>query len=429
MDNFFQNIERLPPLTLNALDPERIAEAAVAFANSDGGVLLFPALLPSELSRLQAALSMAGELIRPAFSFAPPQTASFAQGPGWTVYVPRGKRVYALADGRVLVRTLRDVRELDGEAIRRLAHAREQGDFEAEVVPKATPADLDEALLAEFARHAMPKWAGNAWTLWKRLGALTPEGNVTVAGILLFGREPQRWLPEAHVHFQHVAAGVVIREEVLGGPLRRQMEKLWQVLSLHARLSGPRPPYAPLLLREIIFNALVHRDYRLRRRAVQVRLSRDELVIESPGGLCGYLTRAADMTDGRYLRNPRLYAVLTRWGVCEERSTHSVTASAEAAGYPTVHWNVTPDAVRVRIERSVPTVKAEAARMAGLALSERQRRILRLARQRGSVTLRELQARWGEGVRPASLQRDLDALVAAGYLRRFGGRAAVYYVR
>ena len=420
--------ERLPPLRVGVLDPERIAEAAVAFANSDGGLIVFSDSTVPDVATLRAALLAASALIRPAFAFGAPQPASFSQGADWAIYVPRGERVYALADGRVLVRTLRDVRELDGEAIRRLAHAREQGDFEAEVVPDATLADLDEELLSEFAQRAVPDWDGDAPALWERLDALTPEGDVTVAGILLFGREPQRWLPEAHIHFQHIVADQVIRSEVVGGTLTRQMLGLWEVLSLHARLSGPRPPYAPPLLREVAFNALVHRDYRLRRRAVQVRLSRNELVIESPGGVCGYLTRAADMEEGRYLRNPRLYAVLTQWGVCEERSTHSVTTNAEAAGYPSARWEVTPHTVQVCIERSVPTVKAEVTRMVGTSLTVRQQNILRLARQRGSVTLRELQARLDDEVRPASLQQDLDMLVAAGYLRRFGGRAAVYYV-
>lgn len=424
--NFFHDFERLPPVTLSALDPAPIAEAAVAFANSDGGLIVFPAITEPELDTLQAALSAARALIRPNFTFGPPRPAP--QGEGWAVYVPRGARVYALEDGRVLVRTMRKLRELDGEAIRRLAHAREQGDFETEVVLDAAPADLDEAMLAEFAQRAVPNWDGDAWALWEQLGALTPTGEVTVLGVLLFGREPQRWLPAAHIRFQHTVANQVIRDETFDGPLTCQMFALWDVLALHARISGPHPPYEPQLLREVIFNAVAHRDYRLRRRAVQVRLSADGLVVESPGGLCGYLTRPADMAEGRYLRNPRLYAILSRWNTCEKHCVSEITAQAGTKGYPPVRWEVAPQAVRVHIERYVPKVRATAS-LAVPTLSEQQRRILRLARQRGSVTLRELQAQWGDEVQAASLQQDLDTLVAIGYLRRFGGRAGVYYVR
>ncbi len=422
------NIERLPPLVLDDLDPLRIAETAVAFANSDGGLIVLPAAATGNNVAVHAALSAASELIRPSLSFGDPFHVRGEQGEVWAIYVPRGAQVYALEDGRVLVRTLRTLRELDGEGIRRLAHARAQGDFEAEIVPGATPDDLDEALLAEFAQHAMQDWNGNPRTLWEELGVLTPINEVTVAGILLFGHTPQRWLPEAHILFKHTIAGHVVLEEAIGGTLTHQMRALWEVLSLHAHIDGPRQPYAAALVREVIFNALVHRDYRLRRRPVQVQLSRTDLVVESPGGLSGYLSCAADTLEGRYLRNPRLYAVLSHWGVCQERSAQQLTSQARDAGYPSARWEIAPYSVRVHIRRSVPKVRTTAT-LTTASLTDRQQRILRLARQRGSVTLRELQARWNGSTSSASLQRDLDILVAAGYLRRFGGRAAVYYVR
>ncbi len=419
--------ERLPPITLEALAPQYVAEAAIAFANSDGGLIVFPAQAVGSLAALQAALDAALEHIRPALVLDTPQPVALDTGEGWAVYVPRGTQVYALDDGRVLVRTLHTLRELDGEAIRQLVYTREQGDFEAALVPDATSADLDEALLANFAQHVTPDGNEDLWALGEQLGVLTPQDEVTVAGVLLFGYEPQRWLPEAHVHFQYIVANQIVREEYMGGPLIHQMHKLWEALSLHAHIAGPRPPYAPELLREIVFNALIHRDYRLRRRAVEVQLSRTELIVESPGGLGGPMLKAEDIPENRYLRNPRLYHVLTRWGVCKERNARAVSTRAQEKGYPQVHWHVRPDTVRVQIERSVPDVTATSSHSV-VMLNEQQRRILRVARQRGSVTLRELQARWNDA-RPDRLQRDLDTLVAAGYLRRFGGRAAVYYAR
>ncbi len=422
------NAERLPPLPLSAPDPLGIAEAAVASANGDGGLIALATRTAAEIREIRALLRAAENAIRPTLPLDDPERLTLSPQHGWTLYVPRGQAVYALEDGRVLVRTLHGVRELDGKAIRQLAHTREQGDFEAESVPGATAQDLSETLLADFAERAMPQWEGDALTLWQQLGALTPEGGATVAGILLFGHEPQRWLPAAHVHFEHSVAGQVIREEKLGGPLVEQMRALWEVLTLHARISGPRPPYAPALVREILFNALVHRDYRLTRQAVAVRLTRTDLVVESPGGLSGYLTDVQDLAEGRYLRNPRLYFSLTQWGACKERGACALSLSLIEEGYPSVHWEADPYTVRVTIERCVPKVRTTAS-LTTVSLSEQQQRILRIARQRGSVTLRELQARWGNGVRPASLQRDLDTLVAAGYLRRFGGRSGVYYVR
>ncbi len=420
--------ERLPPLTVDVLDPLSIAEAAVAFANSDGGLIVFPTRKAADLPDVRAALLAAAEIIRPTLPLDVPEQLTLSPKQGWTLYVPRGTQVYATEDGRVLVRTLHTVRELDGEAIRQLALAREQGDFETAIVPDATPDDLDEELLADFARQAVPNWDGDAWALWEQIGALTPAGDVTVAGILLFGREPQAWLPAAHVYFEHRVARQVIRSEAVGGPLVRQMLALWEMLTLHARISGPRPPYASALLREIIFNALVHRDYRLLRRPVTVRLTRADLVIESPGGLSGYLTSVHDIPEGRYLRNPRLYFSLMCWGICDKRGACALASRAGEDRYPGVRWEADPYTVRVYIERSVPKVRTTAS-MTVASLTDQQQRILRLAKQRGSVTLRELQARWGNGVRPASLQRDLDTLVAAGYLRRFGGRSGVYYVR
>jgi ATP-dependent DNA helicase RecG len=72
---------------------------------------------------------------------------------GFTVFamrVPRSVELHALSDGRVLIRTGDKNRPLGGQEILRLASAKSSGDFEAEVVPGASKEDFSRDMIEEY---------------------------------------------------------------------------------------------------------------------------------------------------------------------------------------------------------------------------------------------------------------------------------------
>lgn len=79
------------------------------------------------------------------------------------------------------------------------------------------------------------------------------------------------------------------------------------------------PEYPLTAVREVITNALVHRDYSLRGR-IAIRLFDDRLEVFNPGGLPGHLTLdQITQEGGRSLpRNPILARTMREWGKMEE---------------------------------------------------------------------------------------------------------------
>ncbi|MBM2614720.1 caspase family protein [Actinoplanes sp. LDG1-06] len=149
-------------------------------------------------------------------------------------------------------------------------------------------------LRADIARD-MPKQLTSAEFL-QRAHLLT-AGMLTRTGALLFGESPSAVLPTAIVQcarFHGVTKGVALDKEDLKGSVAEQiLSAVDFVGSLSRRGEAPtesspiaRPVYRyPMVaVREIIANALVHRDYEHHAVCVHVRVFDDRIEVSSPGG-------------------------------------------------------------------------------------------------------------------------------------------------
>lgn len=435
---------------LPAPDPQAIAAHAVAFANTDGGALIVGLAPdgsytgPVDGAALVRALAAATDACRPPIPLDRYEVVATPGGPALAVRVPRGKGVHALADGRVIVRAGARLRALSGDEIRALVAARDNGDFEAEVIPGARSSDLDPGLLADFMLRRADRlgitWREDSDRLLQAMGAVTPGHGVTVAGMLLLGRDPARWLPDSGARLVRFVGPAPAEDapvppaidRALDGPLPRLVDALTGAVEAQLRRhvfdgDPERRAYPPAVVRELLVNALCHRDYRLRGARVTVRLSPDRLEIVSPGGLPGYMTNAGHLLDGRYSRNPRLSAALTHWGQKPGLDGGLVKALEilADAGHPPAEIEAGPYAITVRLftARTEPAAAAPDTR----GLSAHQRAILAHVREHGSVTLHEAGAICA-GARTDALQRALSDLVAQGVLRRAGSRMQPYYI-
>lgn len=419
-----------PQLALAACDPATIAETAVALANADGGVIVLPALPSGDLdarAAVEEALLAMQTHCTPLIALDPPQAITTPDGPAWAVGVARGVRVHALTDGRVMVRAGKHNRALHSDEIHQLISARMAGDFEAELVPGANPNDLDAALLADYIlareQYAGDDCCGDATTVLTEIGAVTPVGGVTVAGMLLLGRDPARWLPDAGARLVRQVDGHAALDQTFDGPLLHVLHGLWDTLQQQTRDGD----YAPGPLREALFNALCHRDYRLRGERVTVTLHADRLEVTSPGGLPGYLITPQHMLGARYSRNPRIRRTLRVWDSVGSRG--GVMGMITALGLhghrpPEIEAGAYQVLVRVFSARKDSAPTAAPTLMAD-DLTPCQRDILAYARAQGSVTVHELRVRCN-GTSAAELCDALARLVAAGHLRPMGPRRKAY---
>lgn len=433
------------------LDPEAetLAETLVSLANADGGTILVGLDAGGEQQRdlapehLEAVLTHAQGLCRPivACDWQPLEADG---NPVTAIIVPRSPDLHSLSDGRVLLRSGSRNRPLSGEEIRHLASAKGTGDFEQQL-SSASLADLDEQLIADFAGRRRQRGArgekleGSA--LLEDSGAIGPGATPTTAGLLLFGRAPQRFLPQAGavlVHFAGTSAGGrdgqpgYSRREEVDGPMGRVIERLWELIQEEMRhasvINGLRreeqPEYPLPAVREAVVNAVAHRDYRLAGRRIEVRMFDDRLEIISPGGLPGHIT-LDNIVEEHFSRNPRLVKGLYYWGLIEELGLGIDRMIDEMlqAGHPAPQFEATPFTFKVTLYNA----RERAASKWETLLSERQLKALHYLRDHDRITNREYHDLCPD-VSAETLRLDLVDMVERGVLLRIGDKKGTYYI-
>ncbi len=436
-------------------EPDVLAECAVAFANVDGGAIVIGLTErgayagPVDGGAVVRALAEASARCVPRLPLDRYEILAGPGGPVIAVRVPRSTQVHALADGRVLVREGATNRELGGDEIRAVISARAVGDFDSEIVPGATPRDLDPELLATFMTRRADV-GGRRWTPADpipllSMGAVTPQGQVTVAGLMLFGRDPQRWLPDTGARFVRLlgspsldtGAPPPVFQVDLRGALVPLLDQMWDTIQGQMpQRGGPdaqddaRPDYPTVALREALVNAVCHRDYRLRGTPIEIRLYADQLVITSPGGLPGYMTGAHHVLTGRYSRNPRISWGLFQWGYIDAPG-HGVLrmlTDMDRHGHRAPEIEASAYRVSVRLFSARPAQDRASTQAEPPAhLNPRQRAALDYVRAHGSLTFAQFRAMCADA-QVSELQRDLSDLVQREHLRKIGPRTGAYYI-
>lgn len=153
---------------------------------------------------------------------------------------------------------------------------------------------------------------------------LLSEGRPTNASLLLFGRDPQRFLPSAELRCMHFHGTEIQRPvpfyRIFKGNIFEQVDKgVDFVMSKLNRSVGTRAEsnQAPVryevpheVVREAIVNAVAHRDYNSS-GSVQVSVFADRLEVWNPGNLPAPLTpESLRHPHGSIPRNHRLCDVL-----------------------------------------------------------------------------------------------------------------------
>lgn len=462
---------------VNRADADLIAETLVAFANTEGGMIVIHlqedgenATTRAENHDIERLLRLADDLYNPpvvieaweeidiASANQRLQTPSAGDNGGsagaalrggalaYAIRVPRSTELHALADGRVLIRSGKVNRPLGGQEIQRLASAKNTGDFESEAVPGASIDDFSRAMIDEYlekrAERTMRAYSGEVKRMLAEVGAITADGKPTVCGLLLFSEYPQRWLPQSGVVFAKFVgrtprgesglAGYSRREELIG-PVPRLIEATWNLvwseMAISAVVKGLEREetfeYPQFAVREALVNAICHRDYRLRGRRIEVRMFSDRLEVISPGGLPGFIT-VENIKDEHFSRNPRLVGGLFHWGYIEELGLgiDRMMEVMEQAGHSPPKFDARPYsfAVALHNERTQPELP-EWSR----DTNHRQARALQYIRESGSITNREYRGLI-QSVSAETLRLDLVDLVEKGILTRIGAKKGTYYV-
>lgn len=151
----------------------------------------------------------------------------------------------------------------------------------------------------------------------------------TGVGYLIFGKDPGSRFPQSRVKFTVLqeANDPIIKDfegSLLQIPI--QIEEFLD-LNLPQMISRERfersDVYSSLkgALREVIINAIVHRDYTIQGAKIQIKLDRPKntITIESPGSPMVNIERFQQFDVPTVSRNPRMAYIFFKMGLIEER--------------------------------------------------------------------------------------------------------------
>ena len=230
-------------------------------------------------------------------------------------------------DGRVWVRVGPTVRQANADDERRLSEKRRAADLSFDMRPAAAAAQDD--LDPHYARYGyLPRVVApevledDRRTLAEQLLSLRmldENGDCPTWGALLaLGKDPQRWLPGAYVQFLRVdgrdITDPIRTQKALRGRLEDVLRRLTDLLelsvSVRTEVAGcvreqRRPDYPAAALRQLAWNAAMHRSYDDGSNApVRVYWFADRVEITNPGGLRGPVTAENFGRGATSYRNP-----------------------------------------------------------------------------------------------------------------------------
>lgn len=191
-------------------------------------------------------------------------------------------------------------------------------------------------------------------------GELVP----THAGILLFGKDPTTFLPDAcfrGIRYPGAdkSGDALDSKEWNGLSLLAAIEEVENFIARNTgtaqTIPGQRrrdiPHYEPALLREILHNAVAHADYSRHGQHLNVSIYSDHLIVESPGKLPSGMSVKHLEAGVSLARNRALMNVLHALGYVEKHGTvYAKALAASKEGYPIPEWSEPGPILRVTLQ-------------------------------------------------------------------------------
>ncbi len=316
--------------------PERLAREIVAFANSSGGTILIGVEDSGKITGVdqhQTETWVANIVRNNVIPAIAPQITEWelSQKKVLAIEVSRGlDKPYQTLDGKFWIRVGSTNRMATKEELSRLFQQAGLVHFDIAPLEQTSITDLDDRKLQEYwftyysinylelEQEEQKRLLRNA----DILGLLEGEETVTVGGMLLFGKDPQRRIPQSFITFA-VFDGLLLTDELLdkqniGGTLPELIQqthaKTRTFVPKPSTLSGMQRVEVPMIpdkvIREALVNAVCHRDYSISNRRITVYVFRDRLEISSPGRLPNTLNLEKILTGNSAPRNQFLLKYL-----------------------------------------------------------------------------------------------------------------------
>jgi ATP-dependent DNA helicase RecG len=252
------------------------------------------------------------------------------------VIVSKGRdKPYQTTDGKYYVRVGSTNRIATQSELLRLFQAAGTFHYDLTPVPGTGIKDLNFSKLDNYFSNYNFSFSREGddkkQILLQNTDILTNHGSVTIAGLLLFGSNPSKHLPQNGISFAHFREKRINEELIdkqnIDGNLEYQVDTGMAVL----RNRLPRPSkivgakrvnttygYPDKVFRELLTNAVVHRNYAIVGSRIRLFLFQDRLEVISPGRLPNTVTVEKLRYGVSYATNPVIVKFMENMGYIDQ---------------------------------------------------------------------------------------------------------------
>ena len=262
----------------------------------------------------------------------------------------------------------------------------------------------------------------------------------TNAGMMLFGKEPQKVFSNSYIALARYKGNEVSIERLdyreFDGNLFEQIDMCNAYILEHTALMSTLEPgevrridipeYGRFSLRELITNAVCHRDYENQHTKIIVKMFVNRIEFYNPGGLAKDIT-PENIAEKQFSRNPVISRVLAKVDYIEELGEGWDKIIREHKNHP-----LKPDMPKINADASTTLITIFSIKdkfeepVPKSAINIRQKKIIEYMKEHERITRKEC-------IRILSTSKDtafreLDFLQEKGIIRRMGKGRNVYYV-
>ncbi len=340
--------------------------------------------------------------------------------------------------GRYYSRSGSTKQELTGASLNEFLLKKSGKTWDDVIEPRANFDDIDEKTVNIFLKASenagrLPENGGLSISeLFEKL-RLTENGQLKRSAVVLFGKDPGKFYPntfvkigrfgkdDADLKFQETEEGnlFALLQGVLNQLNRKFLTRPIEFEGMHRIEKGEYPVAA---IREMLLNALVHRNYM--GAPIQIRVYDDKISIWNEGTLPDGLTlEALKRSHSSRPRNPIIADVCFKGGYIDAwgRGTIKIIDTCQQAQLPE------PEMIELDGGFSITLFKDNITpeKLTKFGLNDRQIKAVLILKERGKITNKEYQEFFG--VARMTATRDLTELVDKGILKSSETKGAGSY--
>ena len=358
--------------------------------------------------------------------------------------------------GKYYFRSGSTLQELNGAALQNFVLRKMGRSWDEVTNDRVTLNDIDRAAIDYFVRKGIeadriPDDLREASTeeILTSLDLMDENGGLRNAAVLLFGKNPQRYYPSAVFKIGRfgINEADLMFQDVIEGNILQMAERVMDVLKAKYLISPVRfegmQRYEKLelpkeALREILYNAIAHKDYT--GPDIQMHVYDDSVEIWNEGELPeGYTQETLFARHSSKPRNHKIANVFFKAGFIDTwgRGFQKIRDGFEADGIPMPRIENFCGGVRVTIKRTVfmklshvgssvgSDVTSSVTSLSPIKLTERQQDMLELIRKNPFISAQQMSVVLS--VVKRTIERDLADLQKKGILVREGNTSAGHW--